>query len=168
MRDHIQKENAGIRPSTHSSLSLQSNRRDPQFTAYYQQMADICCVFWEFHKECLASGAFSFTHNWTERGETSELDLDALVHEWNRPIPVTQLFSEATRRSLTGSARLFLDAAGDSVSTGSYYSNVEPPPSAKALIGDHVVSLVAEAAQLGRNISKVHGRSRKLSSLHQQ
>ena len=39
-----------------------SNRNIPEFTEYYQTLADIIGIFWQFHKERVESGNIDFAY----------------------------------------------------------------------------------------------------------
>lgn len=142
-------------------FSPSSNRNNPKFVEYYQTLADVIGIFWEFHKRRIQSGNIEFAL--TEHPETRKLvPFNPLLKTdlWQKggnlhPHKVLEDFSDAVLETHQGSWQQFLEGLGRDSIKGSL-AEVEVPEGAKKFFDPYIEGLIVRVEQLGTELSRVH------------
>jgi hypothetical protein len=95
-----------------------SNRDNPNLVAYYQDLADILGIFWQFHKERIQSGNIALAlQNDYEAGTVVPFDSMHKIERWRRhgnfrTHKITQDFAESVKSTMQASWQQFLAGLG--------------------------------------------------------
>ncbi len=132
-----------------------SNSGNRALGEYYQNLADVIGVFWQFHKKRLDGNNITLTYN----SGGQEFDFDYIRHNKEEGgVNVLADFDESLRRSLTDSWLQYIPGIKSSLSLG--LSNFEiwgigVPEELRAFMHPYVGRLIEKAQSNGRKVSQV-------------
>ncbi len=155
-------------------LSPDSNRNDPRFVEYYQTLADIIGIFWQFHKERVESGNIEFTYmkefqypgynfipfdpqvKANKYPTLKEKYLGGLLYKNISTYNVVENFGMETSSTLIASWMQFLEGVGTIDHLPNFLNGMpEPPESLQRFMSPYARSLIDKAGDLGKDLSKV-------------
>ncbi len=141
----------------------QSNKDNPRFVEYYQVLADLIGIFWQFHKQRIESKNIEFAYMYNAESNTHERfnpkkESEARQKEKHyRPYRVIEDFGNCVSRTLQASWDQFLNGVGiPKWDRESFINSIQPPESIKKHFSDpYIRSLVDRAGELGKELSSV-------------
>ncbi len=149
------------------------DRNDPRFVEYYQTLADIIGVFWQFHKERIRTNNMHFAvitaSHPDGRVQISPYDpairaLESFVDIGGKKLKLIQDFGNSIGRSLSLSWNQFLSELGfEHLSSPTQISIPIPESAKKYLDSGYLGPLIESADRLSETFSRV--RNDKIDNL---
>lgn len=146
-----------------------TNRDDPKFVEYYQTLADIIGIFWQFHKRRIEMGNIPFAAKWNTRlGMHGKYDPQAEVSEYtdvgaSRRHKVIEDFAYATRLTFEASWIQYLRELGygfdisplDNEVSFLDADGVRIPEEVLSLVDPYLNEIIDRAQLMGEELSEV-------------
>ncbi len=140
------------------SKSLRSlDPNHPLLETYYQHIADVIAIFWQFHKKRIVEGNVSFACRYGNNGELVPYDPQLTIDERpqdKKQITLLKDYISAIESSFENSLHQFMQLLGaESVSHA--LKNTFPPDSCRPFICQYVQELVQETQVLGEQVGSI-------------